>query len=31
VERIKLAPVRRDLEEFLFSRLPQGEVVRQAV
>jgi Fe-S cluster assembly protein SufD len=31
VERIKLAPVRRDLEEFLFSRLPQGEVVRQSV
>lgn len=31
VERIKLAPVRHDLEEFLFSRLPQGEVVRQAV
>jgi Fe-S cluster assembly protein SufD len=31
VERIKLAPVRRDLEEFLFTRLPQGEVVRQAV
>jgi Fe-S cluster assembly protein SufD len=31
VERIKLAPVRRDLEEFLFSLLPQGEVVRQAV
>jgi Fe-S cluster assembly protein SufD len=31
VERIKLEPVRRDLEEFLFSRLPQGEVVRQAV
>jgi Fe-S cluster assembly protein SufD len=31
VERIRLAPVRRDLEEFLFSRLPQGEVVRQAV
>jgi Fe-S cluster assembly protein SufD len=31
VERIKLEPVRRDLEEFLFTRLPQGEVVRQAV
>ena len=31
VERIKLEPVRRDLEEFLFARLPQGEVVRQAV
>lgn len=31
VERIKVEPVRRDLEEFLFSRLPQGEVVRQAV
>ncbi len=31
VERIKVEPVRRDLEEFLFTRLPQGEVVRQAV
>jgi Fe-S cluster assembly protein SufD len=31
VERIKVDPVRRDLEEFLFARLPQGEVVRQAV
>jgi Fe-S cluster assembly protein SufD len=31
VERIKVEPVRRDLEEFLFSRLPQGEIVRQAV
>lgn len=31
VERIKVDPVRRDLEELLFSRLPQGEVVRQAV
>lgn len=31
VERIKVGPVRRDLEEFLFARLPQGEVVRQAV
>ncbi|MFL6202399.1 MAG: Fe-S cluster assembly protein SufD [Thermoanaerobaculia bacterium] len=31
VERIKVEPVRRDLEEFLFARLPQGEVVRQAV
>nr|MDP9122202.1 Fe-S cluster assembly protein SufD [Acidobacteriota bacterium] len=31
VERIRVEPVRRDLEEFLFSRLPQGEVVRQAV
>jgi Fe-S cluster assembly protein SufD len=31
VERIKVAPVRKDLEELLFSRLPQGEVVRQAV
>lgn len=31
VERIKVEPVRHDLEEFLFSRLPQGEVVRQAV
>ena len=31
VERIKVAPVRRDLEEFLFRRLPKGDVVRQAV
>lgn len=31
VERIKVEPLRRDLEEFLFARLPQGEVVRQAV
>ncbi|HEV3455551.1 MAG TPA: Fe-S cluster assembly protein SufD [Thermoanaerobaculia bacterium] len=29
--RIKVEPVRHDLEEFLFARLPQGEVVRQAV
>jgi Fe-S cluster assembly protein SufD len=28
--RIKVEPVRHDLEEFLFARLPQGEVVRQA-
>ena len=31
VERIKVDPVRHDLEELLFARLPQGEVVRQAV
>ena len=31
VERIKVVPVRRDLEEFLFARLPMGEVVRLAV
>jgi Fe-S cluster assembly protein SufD len=31
VERIKVDSVRHDLEEFLFTRLPQGEVVRQAV
>ncbi|MEM7048656.1 MAG: Fe-S cluster assembly protein SufD [Acidobacteriota bacterium] len=31
VSRIKVEPVRRDLEEFLFTRLPRGEVVRQAV
>ena len=31
VGRIQVEPVRRDLEEFLFSRLPLGEVVRQAV
>jgi len=31
VGRIKIEPVRRDLEELLFARLPRGEVVRQAV
>ncbi|HEX2163103.1 MAG TPA: Fe-S cluster assembly protein SufD, partial [Thermoanaerobaculia bacterium] len=31
VQRIAIEPVRRDLEEFLFARLPLGEVVRQAV
>jgi Fe-S cluster assembly protein SufD len=31
VERIKVEPVRHALEELLFARLPQGEVVRQAV
>ena len=31
VGRIKVPEVRRDLEEFLFRRLPRGEVVRQAV
>jgi Fe-S cluster assembly protein SufD len=31
VARIQVEPVRHDLEEFLFSRLPQGEIVRQAV
>ena len=31
VERIKVKPVRRDLEEFLFRRLPKGDIVRQAV
>jgi Fe-S cluster assembly protein SufD len=31
VERIKVPAVRRDLEEFLFRRLPKGDVVRQAV
>ncbi|MCB1032290.1 MAG: Fe-S cluster assembly protein SufD [Acidobacteria bacterium] len=31
VERIKVEGVRRDLEEYLFRRLPRGEVVRQAV
>ena len=31
VERIRVAPVRQDLEEFLFRRLPRGEIVRQAV
>ncbi len=31
VERIKVGSVRRELEEFLFRRLPKGDVVRQAV
>jgi len=31
VERIKVAPVREELAEFLFTRLPKGEIVRQAV
>jgi Fe-S cluster assembly protein SufD len=31
VGRIKVEPVRQDLEEFLFRRLPKGEIVRQAV
>jgi Fe-S cluster assembly protein SufD len=30
VARIKVEAVRHDLEEFLFTRLPKGEVVRQA-
>jgi len=31
VGRIKVEPVRLDLEEFLFRRLPKGDIVRQAV
>ncbi len=31
VSRIKVPVVKRNLEEFLFRRLPKGEVVRQAV
>jgi Fe-S cluster assembly protein SufD len=31
VARVKVEAVRHDLEEFLFTRLPKGEVVRQAV
>lgn len=31
IEGIRLEAVRTDLEEFLFQRLPKGEVVRQAV
>ncbi len=31
VERIRVGPVRRELEEFLFRRLPKGDIVRQAV
>lgn len=31
LQEIRLAPLRKDLEEFLFTRLPKGHVVRQAV
>ncbi len=31
VNRIRIEPVRKELEEFLFTRLPKGEIVRQAV
>lgn len=31
LDEFRLEAVRRDLEQFLFSRLPKGEVVRQAV
>jgi len=31
VTRVKLPQVRQDLEEFLFRRLPKGDIVRQAV
>jgi Fe-S cluster assembly protein SufD len=31
IEHIKVEPVREELAEFLFTRLPEGEVVRQAV
>lgn len=31
VNRVRVPLVRRDLEEFLFRRLPEGEIVRQAV
>ena len=31
LDEIRLEPVRKDLEEFLFTRLPKGDVVRQAV
>ena len=31
VQRIKVDPVREQLAEFLFTRLPKGEIVRQAV
>jgi Fe-S cluster assembly protein SufD len=31
VSRIKVPELRQDLEEFLFTRLPKGEVVREAV
>lgn len=31
VQRIKVAPVREELAEFLFTRLPKGDIVRQTV
>ena len=31
VGRIKIPELREDLEEFLFTRLPKGEIVRQAI
>lgn len=31
VRRVKIEPLRRELEEFLFRRLPKGDIVRQAV
>ena len=31
LDEIRLEAVRKDLEEFLFTRLPKGEIVRQAV
>lgn len=31
IERIKVPELRRDLDEYLFARLPKGEVVREAV
>ncbi len=31
VEKIRFEPLRRDLEEYLFTRLPKGDIVRQAV
>lgn len=31
VDEIRLEAVRKDLEEFLFTRLPKGDIVRQAV
>ena len=30
-DEIRLEAVRKDLEEFLFTRLPKGDIVRQAV
>jgi Fe-S cluster assembly protein SufD len=31
IERVKFEPLKRDLNEFLFSRLPGGEIVRDAI
>ena len=31
IERIEFSPVRKDLEKFLFNRLPHGDIIKQAI